>query len=148
MSGPFALQLQKFAQKTGEKADLAVGRIVIGVAAELDRRSPVGDSSYWQHPAPKGYVGGRFRGNWQLGVGVVPAGETGAVDTTGAETQGRIIAAVPEKASGLVYYLVNNVPYARRIEDGWSRQAPQGLVGLTTIMFQRIVDEAVAAAAA
>ena len=146
--GPFELQLSEFARKTGEKADLAVGRIVVGVSAELDRRSPVGDGTYWKNPPPKGYTGGRFRGNWQLGVGVVPAGETGAIDKTGAETQGRIIAAIPEKASGLIYTLVNNVPYARRIEEGWSRQAPQGLVGLTVVQFQRIVDDAVKGLAA
>jgi hypothetical protein len=96
----FALDLQRFAEKTGAKADLAVGSIVVRVSAELDRRSPVGDATYWKIPPPKGYVGGRFRGNWQLGVGVVPAGETGAIDPTGAETQGRIIATVPEQASG------------------------------------------------
>lgn len=143
MSGPFELQLQEFANKAGAKADLAVGSIVVRVSAEIDRRSPVGDGSYWKSPPPKGYTGGRFRGNWQLGVGVVPGGETGTIDKTGAETQGRIIATVPEQASGLVYFLVNNVPYARRIEDGWSRQAPQGLVGLTAVQFQGIVDDAV-----
>jgi hypothetical protein len=143
--GAFSHQLQVFAEKTGKKADLFVGRVVIGVSGELDRRSPVGDAAYWKNPAPKGYVGGRFRGNWQLGVGSIPGGETGLIDPSGAQAQGRIIASIPEKASGQVYYLMNNVPYARRIEDGWSRQAPQGLVGLTTIMFQRIVDEAVAA---
>lgn len=141
MSGPFMRQLQEFARKTGTKADLAVGGIVVRVSAELDRRSPVGDGSYWKNPPHKGYTGGRFRGNWQLGIGVVPAGETGAIDKTGGETQGRIIAAVPEQAAGLVYFVVNNVPYAQRIEEGWSRQAPQGLVGLTAIQFQRFVDE-------
>jgi hypothetical protein len=141
----FALDLKRFAEKTKDKADITVGRIVIGVAAELDRRSPVGDAAYWQHPAPKGYIGGRFRGNWQLGVDTIPAGETGLIDRTGAEAQGRIIATLPEKASGRVFYLMNNVPYARRIEEGWSRQAPTGLVALTVIQFQRIVDEAVGA---
>jgi hypothetical protein len=144
----FALQLQKFAEKTGQKADLAVQKIVVGVAGRVDARSPVGDGAYWKNPPPKGYVGGRFRGNWQLGVGVVPQGETGLIDPTGAEAQGRIIAEIPQQASGQVYYLFNNVPYARRIEEGWSRQAPQGVVGLTVIEFQRIVDDAVAGLAA
>jgi hypothetical protein len=151
--GTFALDLQRFAEKTKEKADDAVGLIVKNVAAELDKRSPVGDTDYWKNPPPKGYTGGRFRGNWQLGVGTIPS--SGAllrdslgrfrahVDPTGAATQGRIIASIPGQAAGKVYYLVNNVPYARRIEEGWSRQAPQGLVGLTTVMFQQIVDEAV-----
>lgn len=139
----FALDLQKFAQKAKDRADEAVGAIVIGVARELDRRSPVGDAAYWKNPPPKGYVGGHFRGNWQLGIGVIPAGEIAGADPTGAAAQGRIVASVPDEASGLVYYLANNTPYGRRIEDGWSRQAPQGLVSLTAVMFEQIVREAV-----
>lgn len=140
----FALDLQKFAEKTKAKADEAVGLIVINVAQELDKRSPVGDASYWATPAPKGYVGGRFRGNWQLGIGSIPAGETGRVDTGGGATVSAIIAGVPEDAAGRVFYLANNVPYSQRIEDGWSRQAPQGLVSLTAIQFQDFVNKAVA----
>jgi hypothetical protein len=143
----FALDLQKFAEKTGKKADDAVGAIVVRISAELDRRSPVGDATYWQHPAPAGYVGGRFRGSWNLGVGELPA-NVETVDPSGAATQGRIIATIPEQASGKVYYLFNATPYGRRIEEGWSRQAPQGVVGLTVIQFQRIVDDAVKGLAA
>jgi len=143
----FVLDLQRFAEKTKEKADLAVGKIVVEVAREIDLRSPVGDASYWQNPAPKGYVGGRFRGSWNLGVGLVPP-NVETIDPSGAETQGRIIASIPENAAGKVYYLVNQVPYARRIVEGWSRQAPQGVVGLTTLNWQGKVDAAVAGMAA
>lgn len=142
----FALDLQKFAAKAKEQADDAVGRIVVSVAAELDKRSPVGDAAYWKTKPPAGYVGGHFRGNWQLGIGSLPTGETPGVDPTGSKTQATIMAAVPDEASGRVYFLANNTPYAMRVENGWSRQAPQGLVGLTRIMFQEIVDEAVAEA--
>jgi hypothetical protein len=141
----FALDLQKFAQKTKAKADDAVGNIVVRVASELDKRSPVGDASYWSSPPPAGYIGGHFRANWQLGVGVIPQGERDGVDTNGTVALPAIIAEIPEEAAGKVYWIVNNAPYARRLEDGWSRQAPQGLVQLTAIMFQSIVDEAVGA---
>jgi len=141
----FALDLQKFADKCGKRADDMVGNIVVRVAAELDRRSPVGDAKFWKSPPPKGYVGGHFRANWQLGVGVRPATEIKGVDPSGAATQGRIIAEVPEQASGKIYWLSNNAPYAQRLEHGWSRQAPEGLVGLTVMQFQQIVNDAVQA---
>jgi hypothetical protein len=141
----FALDLQKFAEKTGAKADAAVANIVVRVARELDKRSPVGDAVYWKNPAPKGYVGGHFRANWQLGAGSKLAGELAGVDPSGTATVATIIAKVPADASGKVYWLSNNVPYARRIEDGWSRQAPEGLVSLTAVMFRQIVNEAVGA---
>lgn len=139
----FALDLQRFAERTKEKADEAVGAIVIGVASRVDERSPVGDATYWLNPPPKGYVGGHFRANWQLGVGSMPAGEIAGVDPTGEATQGRIVTTVPSDAAGNVYFLVNNAPYARRLEDGWSRQAPQGMVGLTVTEYQQIVREEV-----
>lgn len=141
----FALDLQKFAEKTGEKADAAIGNIVIRVAAELDRRSPVGDATYWKSKPPKGYIGGHFRGNWQLGVDSRPVAEIRRIDPTGSETQAAIRAEVPDEAAGRIYWLANNAPYAIRLEEGHSRQAPSGLVGLTAIMFDQIVRDAVEA---
>jgi hypothetical protein len=141
----FALDLQKFADKAKARADEVVGRIVVNMSQRLDQRSPVGDAKFWKSPPPKGYVGGRFRGNWQIGVDFRPAGETGRIDPSGSAAQSAILAAIPEKASGKVYYLMNNVPYAQAIEEGHSRQAPQGLVGLTVIEFQNAVEQALAA---
>jgi hypothetical protein len=33
--------------------------------------------------------------------------------------------------SGLKLFLVNLVPYINRLEHGWSKQAPQGMIGIT-----------------
>lgn len=140
----FALQLKAFSDKTKGKADDLVGAVVIKIAQRLDERSPVGDAVYWRSKPPKGYIGGRFRGNWQLGVGTLPHGETGRVDPAGASTVSAIIAEIPTEAAGKVFWLANNVPYADAIEHGHSRQAPQGLVGLTAMEFQSIVDGAAA----
>lgn len=141
----FALDLQRFAEKTKDKADAAIGNIVVRVARELDRRSPVGDASYWASPPPKGYVGGRFRANWQLGIGAPQRTVRNAIDPNGSIALPAIIAEVPQQAAGKVFWLSNSLPYAQRIEDGHSRQAPTGLVGLTAIQFQKFVNEAVAA---
>lgn len=155
----FALDLQRFAEKVQDKADEAVSAIMIGIAARIDERSPVGDMTLWKDvdsygfdekfatlvkERREGYVGGHFRANWQLGVDVIPEGEVVGTDPTGEATQGRIVAAIPDEASGHVYWLANNAPYARRLEEGWSTQAPQGMVGLTVIEFQAIVREAIA----
>ena len=93
--------------------------------------------------APKGYIGGHFRANWQLGINIPPSGEIAAVDPTGAETQAIIAARIPAQAAGNVFYLVNNLPYAYRLEfEGWSSQAPNGMVGITLIEQQQIIDNA------
>lgn len=144
----FALDLRKFAEKAKGNAHGVVREIVAEVAQSVDLLSPVGDASYWKHPAPKGYVGGHFRANWQLGVGSIPSGEKAGTDTSpkggGGATVKGIVASIPAEAAGKVYWLANNVPYAQRLEDGWSRQAPTGVVGITAVRFQSIVDAAVA----
>lgn len=142
----FALDIRKFVEKAKARADDAVRETIIGLHAKVDERSPVGDATYWKHPAPAGYVGGRFRGNWQLGVGSMPTGELNRVDPDGGTVRVEIARAIPEKAAGNVFYLANNVPYSLRIEHGWSRQAPQGVAGRTVAEFDTIIASAVAAA--
>lgn len=142
----FALDLQKFAEKAGRRADLVVGEMVEAVVTKIDTRSPVGDATYWKSPPPKGYVGGRFRGNWQLGIGAAPTGVLERIDPSGRGTVTANLAQIPENAAGLVYFYANNLPYAQRIENGWAYKAPTGVVGITVIEFQSMVDDAVASA--
>ena len=68
---------------------------------------------------------GRARGNWQTSVGQ-PQG--GTLERTGMEAAlAEVQATVPEGAGQLVY-LSNNLPYIERLENGWSQQAPIGMV--------------------
>lgn len=142
----FALDLKKFAEKAKDRANIVVGEVVGGVVEVVDARSPVGDAKYWQSPPPKGYVGGRFRGNWQLGVGALPSGTLDRTDPSGKGTVTVNLGKIPEDAAGRVYYLANNLPYAQRLEHGWSRQAPEGIVARTVVEFQAVVDSAVSEA--
>ena len=111
------------------------------------KRSPVGDGDLWKTPPPKGYVGGRFRANWQIGVGAAPTGELYDPLQSSYPGEKEVVASidakVPVRAGGRVYYLVNNLPYAQRLEDGWSKQAPKGMVGLTVLEFQQVMGVAV-----
>lgn len=158
--GTFALDLAKFADKVEGRADDVVGDVVVQLAAAVDRRSPVGDPSLWKDldsydgfsddfkevikAGREGYAGGRFRANWQLGLGAAPAGVLDKIDPDGTETQGHILASIPDEAAGKLYYLVNNLPYAQKLEEGHSTQAPSGMVGLTVIEFPQMVEQAVA----
>jgi hypothetical protein len=139
----FALDLDKFAKKTSAKADLVVRKIVLDVGTALVMKSPVGDASYWTSPPPPGYVGGRFRANWQYGDNEIPNGQLSAIDVNGGATIGAINNSLKPNATGKLHYLVNNLPYAQRLEDGWSRQCPpNGMVGLTVKEFRPIVSAA------
>lgn len=142
----FEIDLRAFAKKAMENADKVTRGTVGDIVAELDRRSPVGDPSYWKHPAPPGYKPGLFRGNWQMGVDSNPSVAISRIDPAGAATVAENIAAIPAKAFGHTYYITNNVPYAYRLEYGWSQQAPAGVVGLTVGQFELIIAEQAARA--
>ena len=141
----FALDIRAFATKAKEASNTVTRQAVGGVITEVDRRSPVGDPSYWKSPPPPGYKPGLFRGNWQIGIDREPLSEIGRIDPSGAVATAENLAAIPKEAFGHVYYLTNNLPYANRIENGWSRQAPAGVVGLTVIRWEEIVAGAAAA---
>ncbi len=126
----FADQINAFAVKVENLSNAVVSDCVKGVAFKVDERSPVDT--------------GHFRANWQLGVGSLPSGVVSGVDPSGAGLGNRVIAHIPADASGKVYYLSNNLPYAQRLEHGYSKQAPQGIVGRTVVEWQGIVDKAVA----
>lgn len=145
-SGSFVLALQKFAEKAGANADAVVRKTVLDIGTRIVERSPVGDGSLWKHPPPKGYVGGRFRANWQYGNfsgAGIPVNELPDIDVTGAMSLARIMSGIPKNAAGIRHILVNNLPYAQALEDGHSTQAPSGMVVLAVLEFQEIVNDAV-----
>lgn len=97
------------------------------------------------YAAKAGYTGGRFRGNWQIGFGNRPTGQTGIIDPSGAialaNGRDKLMAYDPMRTS--LIYFTNNVPYATRLEFGWSSQRPEGMVRVTAANFRKWVAEAV-----
>lgn len=80
--------------------------------------------------AAKNYTGGRFRGNWQVTFDRPAVGAIDRVDKAGTATlaAGReVLAHYDSSAYGSIWF-TNNVPYAQRLEYGWSKQAPAGIV--------------------
>lgn len=139
----FATDMTKFCRDIAPAyVAKTIRRTVIEIGARAVERSPVGDALYWSRPAPPGYVGGRFRGNWQYGVGSAPSGELDRIDAGGNATVADITGGVMASRASGVHYVVNNLPYAERIENGWSRQAPEGIVSLLELEFQSIFESA------
>ena len=139
----FALQVKEWADKVAKRSDIALQDLMLSLARKVDERSPVGQPALWKNPAPKGYVGGHFRANWQFSIGGPAVGEIPGADPSGAKTLGRIQAEIKAARMGQVLYLVNNVPYAIPLEYGYSRQQPAGIVGRTAIEFNSILRDSV-----
>lgn len=124
----FALDLKKFAEKAGANAEQVVRKATFEVARSVVMKTPVDT--------------GRARSNWQFGDGEMPAGTLDGVDPQGSATLTKLSAAIMQSRVGGVTYVANNLPYALRLEYGWSQQAPSGMVRNTLTEFVQHVRKA------
>lgn len=138
----FTADISKWVAKAKGNADKVVRKVVIDMGSSIIMKTPVGDPDYWQSPPPKGYVGGRARANWQYGNGAMPGGAIDNVDPSGGATIGKIVAGVSTSPSASVHWIANSLPYINRLEDGYSRQAPAGMLKLTVEEFKQTVERA------
>ena len=124
----FTLHMDKITKKAGAQADNLVKKIAIDVMSSVVNKSPVDT--------------GRFRGNWQLGVGAVDGDTSSANDKSGTGAIAKASLELTSFKSGTTIYISNSLPYAQRLENGYSNQAPQGMVRLTVIEFKRNIRKA------
>ena len=118
---------QIWASKTDDKLSTAVRKISLELFSRVILKTPVDT--------------GRARANWQVAIGSVPDGTLELTDASGTATISKATAGTAGVKAGDVIYLINNLPYAQRLEDGYSGQAPAGMVGLTVQEFQRVVRQ-------
>lgn len=74
---------------------------------------------------------GRFRGNWQVQQGGAATAVLERADPSGSTTMAAGEAVIARATIDAPLWLTNNVPYAGRLEDGHSEQAPEGVLGIT-----------------
>lgn len=131
-----ALALKKI-EKASEKT---VRATAIEFFSRIVIRTPVGNPTTWKGTAPAGYVGGRLRANWQATINQPAQGDVNNVDPSGNGSTGRIEGVLGNYKLGQTAYLANNLPYAARVENGWSQQRPQGMVKVTEKEFKPILE--------
>ena len=149
MSDLFTLDIERFIAKAGDKIDLVIRKIALDVFKRVIVKSPVDT--------------GRFKSNWQVAIGSIPDGVLELTADITHDAQGkehdrgpgghrssaagnaamsRVTAEALKLKAGDVITLVNNLPYARRLEYGWSKQAPQGMVRITVEEYNAIATNA------
>lgn len=88
---------------------------------------------------------GRFRANWHVSTGGPITAITEGFDKSGAPTIAKGSTAIGAYASLENFppiVIQNNLPYAVRLENGYSAQAPAGMVALAVAELQAIVNTA------
>lgn len=138
----FAAEFAKMLRVAGDKAELVVKKSALQVLSAIEIKSPVGDPDSWASPAPPGYTGGQFRANWNLSIEAMDTSTTEDKDPSGEAANKRAQGRIESYKLGDRIFITNSLPYAYRLEhEGWSRQAPQGMVRITALEFEKYVSE-------
>ena len=124
----FSGDMRRFVAKTAAAQDKITRAATLELFSGVIRATPVDK--------------GRARGGWQTGVGSAPTGDNKRLDKTEAEPLAEVERNKPPGA-GHVTYLANNVPYIMDLEEGTSKQAPEGMVRKNMDRVQKMVDAAI-----
>lgn len=123
----FTLDIQAFVAKAKKNPETVMRSVSLKLFSAIIKASPVDT--------------GRFRGNWQT-TGVTPAtGLIAGVDPTGNKAVNSAATFITNAPGWDTFTLTNNLPYAERLEYGWSKQAPVGMVRVNIVRFQQLINE-------
>ncbi len=159
----FSVNVRQWCQSTNAKADTVLRDIVMELANDIVMNTPVDT--------------GMLRGSWQVGIGTAPEGDIVANDPDGSSTLQAIRNGLSPAKMGDVVYLANNMLYAGMVEfggwlppqftpgmphkygrdkvarvrttnQGYSNQAPAGMVRVAIARVSSAFEEVVAKAIA
>lgn len=123
MALAFDRQIEAFAKKANISIDRAIRGTSIKLFSAIILASPVDT--------------GRFRANWQASNERPASGEVNGF----ADPVSKVTTYINGAPFANEFTLANNLPYAYKLEFGYSNQAPQGMVRVNVARFQRILDE-------
>ena len=122
----FALNLAKQIEAAKDQAELVAKKITIELFSRVIEKSPVDT--------------GRFRANWNCSIGSPDLSTSESTDPSGSGAISKVTSTVVSYTlNDQSVFLTNNLPYADRLENGWSKQAPNGMVRLSVMEIQNSV---------
>ena len=131
----WSINISKLAEAYKVRTETIVRKIVLDLFVRVVKGSPVDT--------------GRFKGAWLVGSGAMPSFVMGRTDKSPG---GSINSMTQIELNGVLkqpvdqpFWLANNLPYAVRLEYGYSQQAPSGMVRIAVREYEQIIRAAVAA---
>lgn len=132
----FKRNFAKLLERAGNKAEMVIRKTALELQTSMVEMSPVDT--------------GRFKGNWQSGIGGINYDTSAAFDKTGTGTIGRTYTSLQGWKPGQTIFLTNSMPYARVLEYGrkngkpGSMQATNGMVRITVLNYGHALRNTVA----
>ena len=129
--GTWSIPIDRLIAKANTDAETFIRKVTIDLFGRVVAMSPVDT--------------GRFKSNWQCTLDAAATTPVATADKEGAATVAAMQSSVSSFPIGRVMYLSNALPYAYRLEyEGWSKQAPMGMVRLTARNFDAAIAAAIA----
>lgn len=120
----FSISLEKWADKIPQDAVVPfVKKVTFELLRKVTMKSPVDT--------------GRFRANWMVGIGQA---DPSTVEETENVAIPRGMAVLGGYREPVAVHVSNNLPYASALEDGHSKQAPAGVVGISVAEINAHLD--------
>jgi hypothetical protein len=113
----FRRDIKRIVTKAKERNDVYVRKFVADVLTRMVLKSPVDT--------------GRFRANFVVGYGTPNYTTTEDTDKSGAISIAKAATMLSQLKADGITYVTNSLPYAQRLEYGWSQQAPAGYARTT-----------------
>ncbi|MDQ8051066.1 hypothetical protein [Luteibacter sp.] len=143
MAKSFALDVGEFVRKAKAAPEVVVRKVATDLLTSVVLKTPVGNPSLWKGKPPAGYVGGRARASWGVGLNRPADTSVTLVDKQGRRTIARGQAAIGQWKSDDSIWITSRLPYINRLEyEGHSRQAPAGMVRISVVEFQSFINAA------
>ena len=124
----FELQMKEFENMTTEKSELLFKKVCFDLSNSIIMDTPVDK--------------GTARGNWQPDINSIQNDVLEIEDKSGNVTVAKVASQTNNLKLGQFFTLTNNLPYILRLEYGWSKKSPNGMLGINVMRFQNFVNQA------
>ena len=115
-------------------------KMMLELLTKVVEITPVGNRARWKINKdrkakglkgllPKNYVGGHARKNWQVKINRPAVNVVKGEDKSGRSTKDKGYREIAKIKKLCIAYISNRVPYIDRLENGWSKSAPNGIAG-------------------
>lgn len=128
MGKSFELQIKEFENMTTEKSELLFKKVCFDLSNSIIMDTAV--------------LSGRARGNWQPDINSIQNDVLEIEDKSGNATVTKVASQTNNLKLGQYFTLTNNLPYILRLEYGWSKKSPNGMLGINVMRFQQFVNQA------
>lgn len=133
----FSIRVNKIAAALPQGANKIKRKVAFAILQPVVMGTPVGNITLWSEQSRRrarpGYVGGRARANWFIGLGQADTHTTDAHDKSGRATVSKGQSAIDGAQPGVAIHITNNLPYIVPLNEGHSHQAPAGFVELAVL---------------